>query len=364
MVSIERFRVQRSFKPGEISKIDSLCHQLQGDCQHNQLAQQERWNAGKIWLGWKSAGDSTLPSEKTEYTSLRDWWRQTTQDQERLKRTFRAFILYTHRSDGVYRLHPQTIVDAIRLGPVAATFRRINPNGQVSFPQTIELIYRNAIAAFQMVCDQAKSGKALTRDCLCEVHRVATKTKHSIQTPRRDRLPCPNFWVSFYPSGVTRTQSERNLYQMTELGKIQYCPFQDVDNELDCILKKFNESLNSDPLLVAAWMYTQMMSIAPFEGANEEIARFVASVPLLRVGLPPFIVCDDSQMDAAIDASRVSGDCRPVKDILLNGLQHACEMIDHLAPVFSLPGDSEIVFANAGTVSAEDIVPGALDIEL
>ncbi|EPQ50325.1 hypothetical protein GLOTRDRAFT_50734, partial [Gloeophyllum trabeum ATCC 11539] len=70
---------------------------------------------------------------------------------------------------------------------------------------------------------------------------------------------------------------------------IQFCPYDEVDAELETFCERFNllAQPDMDPFAAAAWISHVFVTIHPFEDGNGRISRILASIPLVRRGYPP-----------------------------------------------------------------------------
>lgn len=75
--------------------------------------------------------------------------------------------------------------------------------------------------------------------------------------------------------------------------KIQFCPADEVNAELNTFCKRFNEliqQVDMDPFASAARISHVLLTIHPFEDGNGRLSRILASIPLLKNGLPPLCI--------------------------------------------------------------------------
>lgn len=81
-----------------------------------------------------------------------------------------------------------------------------------------------------------------------------------------------------------------------------YCPPEQVNSEMDRLVKIFNDELNSSHVLVkAAFLHHAFVQIHPFQDGNGRIARLLASFVLIKEGLFPLSI-DRDERTKYIDA--------------------------------------------------------------
>ena len=94
----------------------------------------------------------------------------------------------------------------------------------------------------------------------------------------------------------------------TPEGKLhEYCPWEQVDSEMDRLIEMHKTHSAHSALARAAWLHHRFVQIHPFEDGNGRIARCLASVVLLRGGLFPMVVMNEERekyLDALDDANR------------------------------------------------------------
>lgn len=130
----------------------------------------------------------------------------------------------------------------------------------------------------------------LTVETICRLHAEFMQTSRVlyIDTVSGSRL-------SYLNIGITRQVSRCNVTATSrEQGvKIQFCPYDEVEADLITFCKRFNELVRQadmDPFASAAWISHVFLTIHPFEDGNGRLSRILASIPLLKNGLPPLCI--------------------------------------------------------------------------
>ncbi|PPQ86123.1 hypothetical protein CVT25_002758 [Psilocybe cyanescens] len=139
---------------------------------------------------------------------------------------------------------------------------------------------------------------ALDVQMLCQLHAELMKTSRVLydETHQKGRLSYTNI-------GITRQTSRVNVTASSmfrgEIVRVQFCPFDEVEAELDLFCRRFNEIIRDDdmdPFAAAAWISYTFVYIHPFEDGNGRLSRMLASIPLIRQGLPPICIRKSSQV--------------------------------------------------------------------
>lgn len=100
-----------------------------------------------------------------------------------------------------------------------------------------------------------------------------------------------------------------------------YCPPEETGGEVIrlCDLYRSAEIQNASPEVRAAWLHHRFTQIHPFVDGNGRVARTLASLVLLKAGLPPLIVRRDEDrsmyLDALADAD--NDNLKPLVDIFI-----------------------------------------------
>ena len=96
----------------------------------------------------------------------------------------------------------------------------------------------------------------------------------------------------------------------------QYCPPEHVQSEMDEMIRLHRDHMADAiaPDVEAAWLHHRFTQIHPFADGNGRVARALASLVLIKAGLFPFIVDNESQRGQYIQALETAdqGDLRPL----------------------------------------------------
>ncbi|KDQ50238.1 hypothetical protein JAAARDRAFT_142256 [Jaapia argillacea MUCL 33604] len=125
--------------------------------------------------------------------------------------------------------------------------------------------------------------------------------------------------------GVSRATTQKNV-QFTGPQAVQYCPFEDVDSELEHITslaQQWIANWQRNPFAVSAWILLVLSSCCPFEVANGRISRLLASAPLVKSGLPPLCIPSSARVEYFTALSEVSR-FLSMNPVLLTSLNVGC----------------------------------------
>lgn len=173
----------------------------------------------------------------------------------------------------------------------------------------------------------------LTVKTICDLHKILMQSSRIlyVKTPH-------GFQLSYTTIGETRQHSSVNVMVQNPFMKIQFCPFDQVEAELGAFCERFNHLLGRDdvdPFAAAAWISHIFVTIHPFEDGNGRLSRILASIPLLRRGLPP--ICIQAELKHVyyvrlnqLRANR-DGDYRELMEFLYTGTKTSLEMVKLIA---------------------------------
>jgi len=124
-------------------------------------------------------------------------------------------------------------------------------------------------------------------ETVCRLHAKLMQTSRVLYSDT-----CSGFRLSYLN---IRQASRLNVTAtLLEQGvKIQFCPSDEVAAELNTFCKRFNEliqQVDMDPFASAARISHVLLTIHPFEDGNGRLSRILASIPLLKNGLPPLCI--------------------------------------------------------------------------
>jgi len=117
-----------------------------------------------------------------------------------------------------------------------------------------------------------------------------------------------------------------------------YCPPENCTQEIInlCDLFYSKEIQEASPEARAAWLHHRFVRIHPFSDGNGRVARTLASLVLMKSGLPPLIIRRDEDRESYLDALKVSdnGNLQLLTNIFIDRTK---------ADIFKLIADSSSV---------------------
>lgn len=124
---------------------------------------------------------------------------------------------------------------------------------------------------------------------VCRLHRLLMRHSRVVQMATGH-----GEFINYTNIGQTRQTTRTNVAATLRIQhvKVQFCPYDEVDAELDVFCDRYNALLQQDvcPFAAAAWISHVFVTIHPFEDGNGRLSRILASIPLLRQGLPPLCI--------------------------------------------------------------------------
>ncbi|OSX63197.1 hypothetical protein POSPLADRAFT_1140398, partial [Postia placenta MAD-698-R-SB12] len=211
-----------------------------------------------------------------------------------------------------------------------------NAVGPVKYSGIVGGAVRNRTVALSILRDTRQACDAvhglvkadtvtLTVKAICDLHKTLMQTSQVlyVKTLHGSQL-------SYVTIGATRQRSCVNVMVQSASVKVQFCPFDQVEAELEAFCEKFNDLIGRDdvdPFATAAWVQHTFVSIHPFEDGNGRLSRILSSIPLLRMGLPP--LCIQAEIKN-IRANR-DGDYRELMEFLWTGTKTSLDMVKLIA---------------------------------
>ncbi|KDR77082.1 hypothetical protein GALMADRAFT_139105 [Galerina marginata CBS 339.88] len=247
---------------------------------------------------WRStAGKHTFPYcklQRAQIDVIRDQWQNIGPSEDVMAKFLNFHCLETNHIEGTMQFDPSAITRLVEVG-------FYNQAELVDGSSPIAGAVRNRADALSILQDTHKALKEmftflksdppnLTVESVCRFHAKLMQTSRVLYSDTGS-----GFRLSYLNIGVTRQTSCVNVTAtLHEQGvKIQFCPSDEVEAELDKFCKRFNELVQQpdmDPFASAAWISHVLVTIHPFEDGNGRLSRILASIPLLRNGLPPLCI--------------------------------------------------------------------------
>ncbi len=176
---------------------------------------------------------------------------------------------------------------------VAAGFREdlVSRSSTDIEPAQLISILKAQEAAIHLVMDCVASHRELTKGLIHELHTILTRHQETTvavdQFGNRFDVPLVRGKFKQLPNNPSRPDGVIH----------EYCPPEQVDSEVEMLLRLLGEYENEDPVLVAAWAHHRFTQIHPYQDGNGRVARALTTLILLRSGLLPLVIDRDLRLD-------------------------------------------------------------------
>jgi Fic family protein len=168
-------------------------------------------------------------------------------------------------------------------------------------------IVNSQLSALDMLVDHVRANRPLTLNFVRELHSVITRSQATYdardQFGRLVQRPLRHGAWKEFPNDVIRSDGSR----------LEYTPPGHVQAEMDRLLKLYEETGDSHPVVRSAWLHHRFVIIHPFQDGNGRVARALTLMVLLQARYAPLVV-DRRQRAEYIDAldAANAGDLRPL----------------------------------------------------
>lgn len=170
----------------------------------------------------------------------------------------------------------------------------------------LELI-RSQYDALTFLAEVAREGCDISLSLIKQLHVALTRlqTTYAATGPGGVRFEATlhhGEWKR-QPNHVTRPDG----------SLLEYTPPDQVQPQLETLIKLYNQTQGDDPIVRAAWFHHRFVRIHPFEDGNGRVARCLTLLTLLREDLAPLVI-DRRQRDRYLSCldSANKGDLRPL----------------------------------------------------
>jgi hypothetical protein len=192
------------------------------------------------------------------------------------------------------------------------------PHGEGSMPpQALVQILEDHQAALGGVMDLIGGTRALSVSWIKELHSLFTR--HQETTEAIDQFG------RFVRVPLLRGEFKKTLNNpLRPDGAIhEYAPPAHVEAEMDRMVEIYHRLPQNLPEVRSAWLHHAFTQIHPFQDGNGRVARALASIDYLKVGLFPVLVRRedrDTRYIPALEAAD-SGDLKPLVEFLWSRVQ-------------------------------------------
>lgn len=157
-------------------------------------------------------------------------------------------------------------------------------------PEQVQVILVDTKVALDGLFDFVKTSESLTTSYIRQLHQqlmrnVETYRVYFLDPATGERRP------SVRKLEPGKYKGEPNNPYRDDGSVHEYCPPEAVSIQMDELVRIFNDYDSSTPAEVrAAWLHHAFTQIHPFQDGNGRVARALASLVLIKEGLPPFMV--------------------------------------------------------------------------
>jgi Fic family protein len=159
------------------------------------------------------------------------------------------------------------------------------PHGESTMdPEELMTILTDHRESLQMVLDLVGGTRQFTTGWIKELHALFTRhqTTYRAMTPQGK-------WVDLtLEHGVYKLHP--NSPTLGDGRVHEYCPPEHVASEMDRLVTLYHEFPNEFPEVRSAWLHHAFTQIHPFPDGNGRVARALASIDFIRVGLFPLLI--------------------------------------------------------------------------
>ena len=261
-----------------------------------------------------------------EITSLQRQWLRIKRDVERdtpqayaefTAQLTRRWAIETGIIEGVYELDRGVTETLVERGFVADYIERGSTNREPSELTAILMDHQDAVAS---VNDWIKEGRPLTKWFICALHSQILNNQHTSRAIDQFR----NSFNATLVKGEFKKQPNNPTRPDRTIHK--YCPPEQVDSEIENLLRLYNEYSANDnchPLLLAAWLHHRFEQIHPFQDGNGRVGRAILTWHLVKNGFFPIVVSRDDRVKYIHALERADdGDLTPLIDMFVRLEKH------------------------------------------
>jgi hypothetical protein len=163
------------------------------------------------------------------------------------------------------------------------------------------LVIRSQYEALEYLAELAHQGSSLTARVIRDLHKIITR--HQATYEARDQ-----FGRVFQAELHHGEWKQHDNHVIRPDGSmLEYCPWIQVEPEMERLIKFYEEGADAHPLVRSAWLHHRFIQIHPFEDGNGRVARAVTLLQFLREHYAPLVV-DRRQREVYIAALDTAND--------------------------------------------------------
>ena len=204
------------------------------------------------------------------------------------RRLIRRLSIETGILERIYDLDRGTTEALVAHGFVEELVSQSSTNIE---PSRLIDILRDQEAAIQLVMDCVAGKRSLTKGVLYELHAILTRHQETTvaidQFGKRLEIPLVKGRFKVLPNNPRRPDGTVHAYS----------PPEQVDSEIENLLKWLDEYQADDPVIVAAWLHHRFTQIYPYQDGNGRVARVITTLVLMRSELLPLVIDRDLRVE-------------------------------------------------------------------
>ncbi|UGQ15655.1 Fic family protein [Yinghuangia sp. ASG 101] len=223
--------------------------------------------------------------------------------QEARRRSLRRHAIETGIIERLYDVDRGVTEALVAEGLTADAVARAG-DGVVS-EDVLELI-RSQYEALEFLTEAARSGRDVSVSLIKELHVALTRRQPTYTATGQGIV----FQAALH-HGQWKTQ--KNHVTRPDGSLLEYTPPEQVPAQMDELVKLYQATEGTDPVVRAAWLHHRFVRIHPFEDGNGRVARCLTLLGLLKCDLAPLVV-DRRERDRylrCLDQAN-EGDLRPL----------------------------------------------------
>ncbi|KII91840.1 hypothetical protein PLICRDRAFT_51960 [Plicaturopsis crispa FD-325 SS-3] len=281
----------KSLLPETDTVFDEFVEEFVQQCIREEEHHKSIWSQGTFNQPWKSTSKFLFPIIPMVPRGMPDLQRRwtTMKDGPHVQQYARYLCIETNILEQTFMLDTQSITQLIRVGYVDqdAAFA---DDSKLQDKYLITSILRDTHQALDMIWEVANDTEKLTTDFLVKLH--GTCLKNSCILPLKAREDGDTQELKYTNVGVTREECRKNVV-LPGPPRVQFAPLERVVDEMNRIChlaRQWLKNWTRNPFATSAWLHLVFVSCHPFEDGNGRVARLLASIPLIKAGLPPLCI--------------------------------------------------------------------------
>lgn len=247
------------------------------------------------------------------------------------ERYARLLAVESNEIEHVFHLGGESLVRLVRAGFYTAAIDRVldSPSGRPDPLQVVNIL-KDFSQALDTFIDILKTCPEVAAEHICRLHALLLES-NIISTVFID-----NDKVDYLvPPGVYRRRLITTTLEGID-GVVQFTKWKDIPKEMVSFMSHMKDCLLStaSPFVKAAWIHSVFARIHPFADGNGRVARIIASIPLIKAGLPFINIRQKLREDylQAVFTAQSKKDLQPLAEIFVKSMEDSIQYIGTLSP--------------------------------